>query len=146
MFWNVHIDVIVWINVLVIAGFTSNLVHNILSSFFLVDHKVNLWYLDKGSTENQNLNKLNHIGFKNCSSNAIRQSNNSTAENILYIKNSFKKGKMYAILCILYVILKNKKYVWKHMSLGWPLVDVLIHVTFSEQVRLSLCLFGEMGD
>ena len=41
-------------------------------------HKASLWYLDKGSTENQNIDKLNHIGFKNCSSNAMEQSNTST--------------------------------------------------------------------
>ena len=27
-------------------------------------HKASLWYFDKDSTENRNIDKLNHIGFK----------------------------------------------------------------------------------
>ena len=40
--------------------------------------KLKTTFLDKGSTENRNIDKLNHIGFKSCSSNAMEQSNNST--------------------------------------------------------------------
>jgi len=30
-------------------------------------HEASLGYLDKGSTENRNIDKYNSIGFKNCS-------------------------------------------------------------------------------